>query len=205
MKIILLGANGRTGREVLNRALGAGDSVTALVRSEDRLADVNHPRLKVHVGNVCDPDALKQILPGHDVVISTLGPRTPTKAACAIYSESATAIVKAMKESGVNRLLVTSTALLFPSDKLIDRILGFIARHNARYAGMMEEIISASNLEWTIARLGFLNDKSSTEYRLTEGTLPDGGSSISRAAVAHFLLTEANQSSYANKVIGISG
>jgi putative NADH-flavin reductase len=85
MKIILLGANGRTGREVLSRALDAGDTVTALIRAEDRLADVTHSRLNIHVGNVCDSTALKEILPGHDLVISTLGPRMPTKAASTIY------------------------------------------------------------------------------------------------------------------------
>lgn len=203
MKIILLGANGRTGREVLSHALDAGATVSALVRAEDSLTDVSHSQLNVHVGNVCDSNFLKQVLPGHDVVISTLGPRMPTKAACTIYSESATAIVEAMKECGVNRLLVTSTALLFPSDILLDRILGFIAKHNAINAGLMEKTICGSNLDWTIARLGFLNDKSSTDFRLAVGTLPDGGGSISRVAVANFLLTEAKQSSYANKVVGL--
>ncbi len=205
MKIILLGANGRTGREVLSRALAAGDTVTALVRTEDRLADVTHSRLNVHVGSACDSNALKTILPGHDLVISTLGPRIPSKAACTIYSESATAIVEAMQECGVNRLLITSTALLFPSDKLLDRILRLVARHNARNAGLMEETIRASNLEWTIARMGFLNDKSSIDFRLAEGVLPDGGGSISRTAVAHFLLTEAKQSSHLHKVVGLCG
>jgi len=204
MKIILLGANGRTGREILSRALDAGDTVTALVRAEDRLADVTHSRLNIHVGNVCDPNTLKQILPGHDVVISTLGPRTPTKAACIIYSESATSIVEAMQECGVSRLLVTSTALLFPSDKFLGQVLRFIARNNARYAGLMEETICASNLEWTIARMGFLNDKNSMEYRLAEGAFPDGGS-ISRVAVASFLLTEAKEPKYLHKVVGLCG
>jgi putative NADH-flavin reductase len=205
MKIILLGANGRTGREVLSHALNAGDSVTALVRAEDRLADVTHSRLKVHVGNVFDPNVLKAIIPGHDVVISTLGPRMPTRDACAIYSGSATAIVEAMQECGTNRLLVTSTALLYPSDKLLDRILGSIARHNARNAGLMEETICESGLEWTIARMGFLNNKSSIDFRLAEGALPDRCGPISRAAVAHFLLTEAKQSHYVNKVVGLCG
>lgn len=205
MKIILLGANGRTGREILNRALNAGDAVTAVVRSEDSLTDVSHSQLSIQIANVCDPNALKQILPGHDIVISTLGPRMPTKVACAIYSEFAKAIVEAMKVCGVKRLLVTSTALLFPSGKLLDRILGFIARPSVRHAGLMEGINSASDLEWTIARMGFLNDKSSKNFRVAEGTLPDGGSSISRAAVAHFFLTEAKQSSYVNKVVGLCG
>ena len=205
MKIILLGANGRTGREVLSRALAAGDAVTALVRAEDRLANVTHPQLNVHVGNVCDPETLKQILPGHDAVISTLGPRMPTKAACTIYSESATAIVEAMQECEVNRLLVTSTALLFSSDKLLDQFLRVIARHNADHANRMEATIRTSNLEWTIARMGFLNDKSTIDCRLAEGAFPNGGGSISRAAVAHFLFTEAKQSNYPHKVIGLCG
>jgi putative NADH-flavin reductase len=205
MKIALLGANGRTGREVLSRALTAGHSVTALVRTEDRLADTSHSRLIVHVGNVCDPSVLKQILPGHDVVISTLGPRMPTKAACTIYSESATSIVEAMRDCAVKRLLVTSTALLFPSDKLLDRILGLIARHNVHNADLMEKTVRASNLQWTIARLGFLNEKSSLEFRLAEGALPHGAGSLSPAAVARFLLTEAEQPNYLNTVVGLGG
>ena len=79
MKIVLLGANGRTGRQVLGRALSAGETVTALVRGEDRLADLSHERLEVRVGSACDPRVLEPLLPGHDVVISTLGPRRPTR------------------------------------------------------------------------------------------------------------------------------
>ncbi|MCG9727546.1 NAD(P)-dependent oxidoreductase [Vibrio brasiliensis] len=204
MKILLLGANGRTGREILNRALRAGDSVTALVRSEDRLADITHSQLSVHVGNVCDSNDLKKIISGHDLVISTLGPRLPTKAACTIYSDSAKAIVDAMQDCGVKRLLVTSTALLFPTNKLLDRILRFVARHSARNASLMEETIRASSLEWTIARLGFLNDKTSIDYRQAEGALPEGGGAISRAAVANFLLSEAKQPVHVHNVVGIS-
>lgn len=205
MKIILLGANGKTGREVLSRALAAGDTVTALVRSKDRLADISHPLLSAHVGNVCDPETLKQIMPGHDVVISTLGPRSTTKAACSIYSDSATAIVEAMQTCGVNRLLATSTALLFPSDRLLDRALKFIAGNNAYHAGLMEATIRDSRIDWTIARLGFLNDKSAIDCHLAEGAFPEKGSPISRAAVAHFLLTEAKQSHYPRKIVGLCG
>ncbi len=205
MNIFLLGANGRTGRDILNQALDAGDSVTAIVRTEDRLSDITHSRLRVHAANVCDSNTFKDILTGHDVVISTLGPRSPTKTACTIYPESATAIVDAMQECGLNRLLLTSTALLFPSKKLLDRVLSFIARHNARNANLMEETIRASNLEWTIARVGFLNTKSTKDYRLAEESFPNGGSSISRAALALFLLTEAKQSIYIKKVVGLCG
>lgn len=204
MKIVLLGANGRTGREVLTQALEAGDTVTAVVRSADKLADMTHSQLNVQVADVFDPEALKKILPGNEVVISTLGPRMPTQKACRIYSESARPIVEAMQECRVNRLLTVSTALLFPSNTFLDRVLGFIARHNARAAASMEDTILASQLQWTIARVGFLNNKSSTKFRFAAGTLPEGGNSISRAALASFLLKEAKHSDHLCRVVGLS-
>ena len=203
MKIALLGANGRTGREILTRSLDAGDTVTAIVRTEDKLADVKHPQLNVRAGNVCDSNTLKTLLPGHDVVISTLGPRKPTKTDCAIYSESATAIVEAMQHSGVNRILVISTALLFPSNQLFHRVLRWIAKHNARNANFMEESLRGSNLEWTIVRVGFLNNNSSESFQFSVGAFPDKGGSVSRAAVADFLLTEARECNHLHKVVGL--
>ena len=205
MKIALLGANGRTGREVLTRSLDAGDTVTAIVRAEDKLADVKHPQLNVRAGNVCDSNRLKTLLPGHDVVISTLGPRTPIKADCAIYSESATAIVEAMQHSGVDRILVISTALLFPSNQLSHRVLRWIAKHNARNANTMEESLRGSNLEWTIVRVGFLNNNRSESFQFSVEAFPDKGGSVSRTAVANFLLTEARECNHLHKVVGLSG
>ena len=204
MNIVMLGANGRTGREVFVRALSAGDTVTALVRAEDKLADLSHERLKVHVGSPCNPRVLEALLPGQDVVISTLGPRRPTKASAAIYADSASAIVDAMQGSGVNRLLVTSSALLFPSDRLRDRALRRLVPNLVKEARRMEDRIRSSGLDWTIARMGFLTNDATTAYRHAEGASPEGGGSISRAAVACFLLTEARQSTHLRQIVGLS-
>ena len=204
MNVLLLGANGRIGREVLVRALSAGDTVTALVRAEGKLADLGHERLEVHVGSACDPTVLEALLPGHDVVISTLGPRRPTKASAAIYSDSANSIVNAMQASDVNRLLATSSALLFPSDRLRDRALRGLVRNVVKEARRMEDRIRASSLDWTIVRMGFLTNDASTAYRHAEGACPEGSGSVSRAAVACFLLTEARQPTHLRQVVGLS-
>ncbi len=205
MRIMLLGANGRTGREVIKRALQADDTVTALVRDKASLSDVSDERLTVYSGDVCDPATLAPLLGGHDVVISALGPRSPGKESCTIYSKSAGSIVSAMEQSDIKRLLVTSTGLLFPSHKLMDRVLRFIARNNIREAGLMENQICASNLNWTFARVGFLNAKVTTDYRVAEGKFPDGGGSISRAALANFLHAEATAPKNECKIVGLSG
>lgn len=174
--------------------------MTAVVRSEDRLADVCHSNLNTYAGDVRDPSFLKQLVPGHDAVISTLGPRRPTKSACAIYPESALAVVEAMETCGVKRLLVTSTALLFPSRRWLHRALRLIARHNVRYAERMEQIILASSLDWTITRVGFLNNSGSINYQLSA----DEGGPISRKAVARFLLDEARASNHVQQVLGLT-
>jgi len=203
MKLFVLGANGRTGREVLRGALGAGDTVTALVRGEDRLADVSHRRLETVVGNPCDLRVLEPLLPGHDAVVSVLGPRRPSKAASAIYPESAAAIVEAMQRSEVDRLIVTSTALLFQDAGVLAGLLRRLVPGIVQAVQGMEDRVRASDLAWTIVRTGLLTDGDETSYRAAEGALPEGGGAVSRSAMARFLLTEARQSNHLRQVVGL--
>lgn len=200
MKILLLGANGRTGRQFLRRALDKGDTVTAVVRGQDRLADVNHERLTVHVGSATDPEVLAPLVPGHDAVVSTLGPRRPTKAASAIYYESATAITEAMQGTEVTRLMVTSSALLFPKQTVFARTLRALVSKMVSAATRMEHQIRASNLDWTIVRTGFLTDDGTSTYQTSDRA----GGTVSRAGVACFLRTEMEQRGYLREVVGLS-
>lgn len=204
--MLLLGANGRTGRQVLRRALEQGHTVTALVRAADRLADVAHERLTVAVGSATDPAVLTRLLPGHDVVISTLGPRLPTRAACAVYPDSAAAMVQAMEGSGVRRLLVTSSALLFPERTALARVLCWLVPSIVRGAERMEHIIQDSSLDWTIVRTGFLDDGDGSAHRLEVGALPPEPVAVSRAAVAGYLLSQvASDEGHQRLVVGLCG
>jgi uncharacterized protein YbjT (DUF2867 family) len=171
----------------------------------DRLADISHERLEVRVGSPCDPRVLEPLLPGHDVVVSVLGPRRPWKSATAIYPESGAAIVAAMQRSDVNRLLVTSSGLLFPQRGFFLRALRWLVGSMVADAGRMEEQIRSSGLDWTIARTSFLTNDSVTSYRLAAGALPEGAGSISRVAVASFLLAEAEQLRHLRQVVGLCG
>jgi hypothetical protein len=62
MKLVVLGANGGTGKHVLRAALDDGMTVTAVVRSETKLPKIQHPNLKTVVGDPCDPMFLKTVL-----------------------------------------------------------------------------------------------------------------------------------------------
>lgn len=205
MKIALLGANGRTGRLVVRQALAAGDTVTGLVRSTDSLSDLQHDRLQIRVGDVCAPEFLETVLPGHDAAISTVGPRTPTKSACMIYPRSAAAIAEAMQAAGLKRVLITSTALLFPPSGFLDHVIRLIARNNQKAAALMEDRISKTSLEWTFARTGFLTDGEDGQFEKAEGRMPDGGAPLSRLALANFLVAELKQSNHVGQAVGLCG
>src|SRR5260370_38195694 len=71
MNLVVLGATGRTGRLVVEQALAAVHTVTALVRSPQKLTAAN-PNLRVVRGEATDQSALARALHGADAVISTL-------------------------------------------------------------------------------------------------------------------------------------
>lgn len=188
MKLVILGANGRTGKLVLRAALEKGMDVTAVVRSAGKKPAFAHERLTVAVGDPCDKDFLKRVLRGQDAVISALGGRRPTKAATSVYYRSADALVEAAWENGLKRVLVTSTALLFREQTAMGKILRLLVPNVVRSATRMEETLKTSGLIWTSARPGFLNDSHDMAYRAQKGSLPKNGTSVSRQALATFLI-----------------
>ncbi len=204
MKILVLGANGRTGCHLVRLALKRGDTVSAVVRSEEKRPDIQHDDLTVLVGDPCDANFLSDVFHGHDAVVSALGGRRPTKAATSVYPLSASAIVKAAHNTGVERILVTSSALLFPRRSLMEKILPLIVPNIVSNATRMEEILRDSPIRWTVARCGFLTDKEETEYRAEQGKLPTKGSSVSRQSLAHFLIDAVQRSETTRQVFGVS-
>lgn len=204
MKLIVLGANGRTGLLVLKTALEKGMDVTAVVRTADRQPEMSHDRLTVVVGDPCDPAFLKAVFRKQDVVVSTLGGRRPTKAATSVYLRSAKAIAEATREVGLKRVLVTSTALLFPAQTLMEKILRFLVPNVVRSAAQMERILGAAKLDLTVARVGFLTNERENTYRAEVGGLPANGNSVSRLALANFLLDAVEKPDAQFSTFGVS-
>lgn len=205
MELVVLGANGRTGMHVVRRALDEGAGVTAVVRSEARRPAIRHDRLTVVIGDPCDPKLLARAFRGQDAVVSTLGGRLPTKTAMSVYHLSAGAIAKAARDTGLKKVVVTSTALLFPPRRWVDRFLAIIARHAVRSATRMEHLLAAADLDLVVARCGFLTDADETEYRARRDALPVKGSSVSRRALAGFLVDSVNGTWSGHRVYGVSG
>jgi len=205
MKLIVLGATGATGLEIVRQAIERGHDVTAFVRSPDRLNPFKD-RIAVVKGDPLNSAELATALKGHDAVISGFGPRLPiSKADTDLLQRFAAAVTTAMPLAGINRIVVESTAFLFrdsviPPTYLFGRL--FFSGVTADSAAM-EAIFTASKLAWTLVRPPRLTDNSYTgKYRTQEGHLPPFGFSISRADVADCMIKAVQNDATVRKVLG---
>ena len=200
MKLFVIGATGRVGREIVKQALVRGYDVTAFVRSPESVT-LKNERLTVLKGNVMDENQLFDTMQNHDAVLSALGPREVFKPSSLLH-DSALATTRAMQRSGVKRLVILSAAAHFPG--VPNRIVSFILRNHMRDSLAMEEIVQGSGLDWTIARPPRLTEEDYLTYRSWEGAAPRMGFSLARKAVAAFMLDAIEQKKHINKIVGIA-
>jgi len=204
MKIIIFGASGGTGLEVIRQALEAGHLVTAFVRTPSKL-NIEHPNLTIFQGNVMDAAAVEKAIAGQDAVISTLGPTRPLVPA--MMETGARNIITAMKNHGLRRLISTTGAGVHqPEDqpKFMDLLIGVLLNLFARdVVGDSAEgvrLIQSSGLDWTIVRFPrLMNGLHTGKYRV--GYVSKASSTqFSRADAADFLLKELTEKKWLRKL-----
>lgn len=204
MRIFILGANGKTGTQIVDLALARNHDVTAFVRSPGKIMR-RDPSLKVQSGDPHRVDQLARALPGHDVVLSALGVRPPGAfRPHTLVEECAASTVAAMTRAGVRRLVLVSAAVLFPERGLRFAFFRRLLKHIMRDLESAEQIVRATPLDWTIARPPRLIDRPDEQYRTALGALPAGGFSMSFRAVAAFALDAVEQGTYVHEVVGLA-
>ncbi|WP_018755454.1 NAD(P)-dependent oxidoreductase [Paenibacillus terrigena] len=209
MKIVVFGATGGTGRQIVMQALEFGHEVTAIVRNPEAV-DIRHEQLVVVRGDVLNLSSFSPWIIGKDAVLSALGVnhRKPTT----VYSEGTGNIVKAMEGAGVRRLIgLSSAGLVVPPDTpLLQRlVIQLVIQPMYKYAyedmTRMEAILRKSSLDWTVIRPPRLTDGSKTgTYRtaLNKPLLKAQG--ISRADLADYMMKSIPNSSSFHAVVEIS-
>jgi uncharacterized protein YbjT (DUF2867 family) len=202
MNLLVLGATGRTGRLVVEQALAAGHTVTALVRSPEKLTIVNS-NLRVVAGEATDKAAVSRALQGADAAISTLGGKG------SVIADSTQAIVAAAHEAGVRRVVVLSSWLV-ERDRMdaVTRLLTGIAMGpliKDKSAG--EEILRRSELDWTIVYASLLTDgpADGSVTVIPEGAKRRMPEKISRADVAAWMIEAATSDQQSRRSVGITG
>jgi putative NADH-flavin reductase len=204
MKLLVLGATGRTGRELLAGALHQGHEVTALVRDPGRLTE-QHEHLRVLVGGATDPAIVETAVAGHDAVLCALGPRSARElVGSELMRASVPALVRAMESHGVRRLILLSALGVGESAHSAPAVprLAFatILRQIGKDKRRAEDAVRASDLEWTIVYPPALSNGPATRgYQHGETLDLRGSPRMSRADVAHFMLAQLADARYVRK------
>lgn len=208
-RILVVGATGGTGRQLVEQSLARGYAVTALVRSPSAL-QIDHPQLTVIQGDVLDYGSVETAMRGQQAVVCALGHKRffyPTR----ILSAGTSNILRAMEAQQVPRLICeTSLGIgdsagrmgLYYTLFTIPVILPFYFWDKTR----QERVIAASSVDWVIIRPGALKNAAK------QGGLRHGRGvgnflstvSISRADVADFMLEQLESNTYLGTAPGVS-
>src|SRR5919106_3818668 len=200
MRLLILGATGRTGLELVNQGLKRGFEVTALVRSPQKIQSQNEG-VRVVTGIPRDESILAQVLAGHDAVLSTIGHLDLKRSY--VVTDGARALVMAMKDNNVRRLVIISSTLVAPGGGFLTRIPRYITRHALNDSAEMEKVIKRTSLDWTIVRLVRLTNGPETQYQILENEPPSLSASISRKTVAACMLNLISDESHFKDTINI--
>ncbi|MEP6782264.1 MAG: NAD(P)-binding oxidoreductase [Acidobacteriota bacterium] len=204
MKLLILGGSGGTGSQIVTQALAAGHEATVLARQRSKVT-TQHPRLRVIEGSVDGSQALTEAIQGQDAVLSAIGRGKSFKSENLI-EHCVTAILNAMKQNGIQRLLFTSALGVGDSygDSPILAKLFFRTLLRGIYADKLvgDDMIRKSGLDWTIVQPVALTDGPLTKvYRAGAHLALTGMPSISRADTAHYILDHVNDTSTFGKTI----
>lgn len=216
MKIIVFGSTGGTGLASSAALAGAGHQVTAFARDPSKLPNI--AAVTPLRGDVMNPADVNGAVPGHDLVVVSLGNsqnpfammlgvrRTTPVNVCEIGTRN---IIAAMQGAAIARLLVVSAfgigdtrARLPFAFRLFYRT---VLREHMADKEKQEAVVKASGLEWTLVQPVGLTDGPAT-YKWHADT---GGvirrQQMRRADVAAFLVSLVGDANYCRATVALSG
>lgn len=208
MKLVVFGATGGTGRQLVDLALAQGHRVTAFARDPAKL-DRPRPGLTVVPGDVTQAGAVSPAVEGQDAVLCAIG--APAWVRTTTRYEGTRRIVDAMESTGVRRLICQSTLGIGDSEDVrlpfyVKHLVPLMLRHAFADHERQERVIMQSGLDWTIVRPATMTNGPSTgSYRHGFSAADrDLKIKISRADVAEFMLAQLSEDTYLRRTPAVS-
>lgn len=191
MRLLVVGASGRLGRQVVQEALNRGFAVTAAARSPETVA-IAHPCLSLAPLDVRDAGAVRELLPGHEAVVSTLGHRRHGEAPD-VLAVGMRHLISAMEASRVRRLVALASAGILQLDDQRLRLErpGYPASFlpGATMHRQAWEALEASDLDWTlVCPPELVMGTREQPMRARIDYLPEGPLHVSMPALARWMI-----------------
>jgi len=208
MNITIIGASAGIGLQTVIRGLNRNHSITSLSRSEIEIEQ--NKSLKMILGDATNKADLLNSIQNADAIIVTLGARKNMNSTT-LFSDFAKLIVEMHIENKIEIPLIFVTGFGAGESKnyvpwLVKMFLNYLLKDVYADKSKMEEIITNSDMNWTVVRPGRLLDKGLTEKYRIENTLFKGINigGINRADVADFLIKQAEKQTELKRYIAIS-
>lgn len=202
MKIIVFGASGGVGQQVVQQALSANHEVTAFVRDPAKLA-LQHPLLTIVQGDGLNEHTVVSAIPGHDAVLCCVGSRG--LGSTTLMSDIMRHVITGMNNSGVTRIAYVASAGIHKELKgIVGGLAGLLLKNVLADHHRAFELLQKSDLDWSVARpMSLTNSEQTGIYRESQTGIPKKGQNISRADVAHFLLKAITENAYIHQSVGL--
>lgn len=205
MNILVLGATGRVGSQIVNYALHDRHHVTVLVRTPEKI-QINNENLTIIQGNVLNKDDIILAMHEIDVVISALNTDGTTT-----LSESMPLIIEIMENERIKRIITVGTAGILQSRTTPNSLRYQSSESKQKSTRAAKEhhkvfdMLKQSTLEWTIVCPTYLPDGVRVgKYRIDRDFLPESGAKISVQDTAEFTFKQIKASDYIKSRVGIA-
>ncbi len=207
MRLVVVGASGRTGLRIVDAALGQHLDVVALVRDPAKLGQ-RAERVRVVAGDARDGESLRGALRTGDAVVSALG--QPRDDADGDTLALATAgLVRAMQAAGASRLLaVVGAGVLLSSEGVPRHSLPDYPPMFRRISTQHQAVLAAcerSSLSWMVVGCPRIVDADPTgSLQVLRDHLPTGLDQVTTGDLAELLVREALSPTFERTRVGVN-
>ena len=185
MDVLIVGANGKTGRLVIPLLLEAGHRPRAMIRLESQSEDMLALGAEPVLGDL--ETSLEDVVRGHEAVIFAAGSgsKTGPEKTIDVDQKGAVALIDACLAQDCRRFVMLSSMATGAPERAPQKLHLYLVSK-----AIADAHLSASALDATIVRPGYLSDDAGTgRIRIAEdlGQVADGGH-ISRQDTARILV-----------------
>ncbi|KAH8547914.1 NAD(P)-binding protein [Umbelopsis sp. PMI_123] len=208
MRLLIFGATGPTGREIIRKALASNCQVNVMVRNPGKLPDDVKNDITVFKGELTDKETILASMDGVDAIISALGPLVGHPSGLPI-TKGYQVILDCMRERGIRRLIALSTPSFVDEEN--DRfslwiklmrlaIKSFVNEAYLEIIATSQLIANQDDLDWTIFRVGVLKDSDHESGNLKAGYAGEAGMNLYRKDIAKFCIDEVSENKWVHKM-----